>query len=158
MHTTSYHAYAPVKEVILSGRLRGGALLSESEIAECIRTRPAPAREAFLRIEAEGSMRLDPKRGARVLLPIDNNEARQMLGARLLVETHCARISMGSPALSEMVGQLQANLVAQSACGSREAGRLHRTRCQIPPAHRHYRAATSYSTASAPACESSSDG
>jgi DNA-binding GntR family transcriptional regulator len=113
MHTTSYHAYVLVKEVILSGRLRGGALLSESEIAECIRTRPAPAREAFLRIEAEGSMRLDPKRGARVLLPIDNNEARQMLEARLLVETHCARISMGSPALSEMVGQLQANLVAQ---------------------------------------------
>ena len=54
LHSTAESVFREVKELILSGELPGGELISEGEIAsrmECSRT---PVREAFLRLEAVG--------------------------------------------------------------------------------------------------------
>ena len=46
-----------------------------------------PVREAFLRLEAEGLLRLFPKRGALVV-PVSPAEVEAVLEARELVEGH----------------------------------------------------------------------
>ena len=83
-------AYAYVKERILDGGYPGGELLSEGEVAEALEVSRTPVREAFLLLEAEGLMRLYPKRGALVV-PVSPGEVRDLLDTRLLVERDAAR-------------------------------------------------------------------
>ncbi|WP_223286039.1 GntR family transcriptional regulator [Kocuria atrinae] len=56
-------AYAHAKARILTGEL-DGELLSEGIVADELGVSRTPVREAFLRLQAEGLMRLYPKRGA----------------------------------------------------------------------------------------------
>ncbi|MFE3225294.1 GntR family transcriptional regulator [Nocardia sp. NPDC059228] len=79
-------AYREIKERILSGDLPGGELVSENEIAGELGTSRTPVREAFLRLETEGWMRLYPKRGALVV-PVPSREAEHVIHARYIVET-----------------------------------------------------------------------
>ena len=83
-------AYADVKERILDGAYPGGELLSEGEVAEALAVSRTPVREAFLLLEAEGLMRLYPKRGALVV-PVSPGEVRDLMDTRLLVERDAAR-------------------------------------------------------------------
>ena len=48
-----------------------------------------PVREAFLRLEAEGLLRLYPQRGALVV-PVSSEESRAVIEARLLLEQFAA--------------------------------------------------------------------
>ncbi|GAA4848498.1 GntR family transcriptional regulator [Luteimicrobium xylanilyticum] len=82
-------AYAHTKSAILEGRLAGGSLVSEGEVATALGVSRTPVREAFLRLEAEGWMRLFPKKGALVV-PVAPGEQSAVLDARLLVEQHAA--------------------------------------------------------------------
>ncbi|MGB6182162.1 MAG: GntR family transcriptional regulator [Rhodococcus sp. (in: high G+C Gram-positive bacteria)] len=84
--TSSDRAYATVKELIVSGELPGGELISEGQMAARTGTSRTPVREAFLRLAAEGWMRLYPKRGALVV-PVAPDEATHLVEARRLVET-----------------------------------------------------------------------
>ena len=59
-------AYAKVKERILDGDLAGGTMVSEGTIADELGMSRTPVREAFLRLQVEGWMRLYPKRGALI--------------------------------------------------------------------------------------------
>lgn len=81
--------YAFVKERILDGGYPGGELLSEGEVAEALEVSRTPVREAFLLLEAEGLMRLYPKRGALVV-PVSPAEVRDVMETRMLVERHTA--------------------------------------------------------------------
>ncbi|MBV8349240.1 MAG: GntR family transcriptional regulator [Mycolicibacterium sp.] len=120
-YTAAELAYGEVKELILSGVLPGGELISEGEIADRMSVSRTPVREAFLRLEAEGWMRLYPKRGALVV-PIADGEAEQVLEARHLVEAHSARVVMDSATgPGELVAGLRANLEAQRAAAAAEA-------------------------------------
>jgi DNA-binding GntR family transcriptional regulator len=83
-------AYEWVKERILDGAFAGGELLSEGEVAGALRLSRTPVREAFLLLEAEGLMRLYPKRGALVV-PVSPEEVRDLVETRLLLERHAAR-------------------------------------------------------------------
>ena len=82
-------AYDFVKERILDGAYPGGELLSEGEVAEALEVSRTPVREAFLLLEAEGLMRLYPKRGALVV-PVSPEEVRDVMETRLLVERDTA--------------------------------------------------------------------
>lgn len=81
-------AYAFVKERVLAGAYPGGELLSEGEVADQLGVSRTPVREAFLLLEAEGLMRLYPKRGALVV-PVSPDEVRDVMETRMLVERHC---------------------------------------------------------------------
>lgn len=106
-------AYREVKELILSGELPGGELISEGEIATRMGSSRTPVREAFLRLEAEGWMRLYPKRGA-LIVPVADGEAEQIVDARLLVEVHAAEVVAANPRAREtLVETLRENLVRQ---------------------------------------------
>lgn len=80
-------AYIYAKERILDGRFGGGEIISEGEIADGAGMSRTPVREAFLRLEGEGLLRLYPKRGALVV-PVSVAEVESVLETRLLVERH----------------------------------------------------------------------
>jgi len=80
-------AYAFVKDQIVSGEYAGGTLISEGEVSSVVRISRTPVREAFLRLAAEGLLRLYPKRGALVV-PVSTGEVHDVLDARLLIERH----------------------------------------------------------------------
>ncbi|QII04761.1 GntR family transcriptional regulator [Rhodococcoides fascians A25f] len=106
-------AYATVKELIVSGDLPGGELVSEGEIATRLEISRTPVREAFLRLQVEGWMRLYPKRGALVV-PIAVGEAESVVGARRLVEAGSVRAFIGDvTARASVVNALRENLQLQ---------------------------------------------
>ncbi|WP_032380111.1 GntR family transcriptional regulator [Rhodococcoides fascians] len=103
-------AYATVKELIVSGDLPGGELVSEGEIATRLEISRTPVREAFLRLQVEGWMRLYPKRGALVV-PIAVGEAESVVDARRLVEAGSVRAFIGDvTARTSVVNALRENL------------------------------------------------
>lgn len=113
LYSAAELAYREVKELILSGALPGGELISEGEIATRMGSSRTPVREAFLRLEAEGWMRLYPKRGA-LIVPVADGEAEHVVDARLLVETHAVEAIAGNPrARDVLVLTLRENLDRQ---------------------------------------------
>ncbi|MFQ6325258.1 GntR family transcriptional regulator [Nocardia sp. CWNU-33] len=89
-YSSAERAFHEVKERILTGMLPGGELISEGEIAADLGMSRTPVREAFLRLEAEGWMKLYPKRGA-LIVPIPPAEAEHVAHARYVVETGAVR-------------------------------------------------------------------
>lgn len=83
-------AYADVKTRILDGDLVGGEMVSEGAVADALGMSRTPVREAFLRLQAEGWMRLYPKRGALVV-EVRPHELEDVVDARVLIETDSVR-------------------------------------------------------------------
>ncbi|WP_230207614.1 GntR family transcriptional regulator [Microlunatus sp. Gsoil 973] len=94
--TAADRAYSHVKERILSGDLEGGVLVSEGEIADTLQMSRTPVREAFLRLQTEGWMKLYPKRGAAIT-PIKPREVEEVIEARALVESHAVSALAARP-------------------------------------------------------------
>lgn len=105
-------AYAYVKERILDGGYPGGELLSEGEVAEALEVSRTPVREAFLLLEAEGLMRLYPKRGALVV-PVSPGDVRDLMDTRLLLERDAARRLARDAGRADAVAGLRALLDRQ---------------------------------------------
>ncbi|MFW5415801.1 GntR family transcriptional regulator [Nocardiopsis sp. CNT-189] len=82
-------AYRHTKNAILDRRYAGGELVSEGDIASAVGVSRTPVREALLRLESEGLVRLYPKRGALVV-PVSPEEIADVVEARRLIETHTA--------------------------------------------------------------------
>jgi DNA-binding GntR family transcriptional regulator len=82
-------AYAWTKSRVLTGELSGGEILTEGQVAEAVGVSRTPVREAFLRLEAEGLLRLHPRRGALVV-PVSSREVAEVVEARVLVERFAA--------------------------------------------------------------------
>lgn len=109
-YSSADRVYDEVKELILTCDLPGGEMISEGEIATRFDVSRTPVREAFLRLAAEGWMRLYPKRGA-LIVPIGEGEARDVLDARVLLETHAMEsVSGDTVAIAALVGRLEDNL------------------------------------------------
>src|SRR6202008_1997863 len=87
-------AHDYVKNQVLTGGFPGGELISEGEVATALGMSRTPVREAFLRLEAGGLLRLYPQRGALVV-PVSSEEARSVIEARLLLEEFAASKVVG---------------------------------------------------------------
>ena len=95
MHASAAErAYEHVKNSILDGSYAGGELLTEGQVADAVGVSRTPVREAMLRLQAEGLLRLYPKKGALVV-PITVAEAEDVLEARALVESWAAERAVG---------------------------------------------------------------
>jgi DNA-binding GntR family transcriptional regulator len=81
--------YAYVKAAILDRVYPGGELLTEGELATAVGVSRTPVREALLRLEESGLVKLYPKKGALVL-PVLAQEVNDVLEARELIEVHAA--------------------------------------------------------------------
>jgi DNA-binding GntR family transcriptional regulator len=83
--TSKDRAYAYTKQRVLDASYAGGDLLTEGEVADALGMSRTPVREAFLRLEGEGLLRLYPKRGALVV-PVSAAEVEEVMETRVLVE------------------------------------------------------------------------
>ncbi|MFD5696737.1 GntR family transcriptional regulator [Streptomyces lasiicapitis] len=109
--------YAHVKQAVLERRYEGGTLLTEGELAEAVGVSRTPVREALLKLEVEGLLRLYPKKGALVL-PVSAQEIADVVETRLLVETHSVRKAVPAPAgLLDRLTELLERQREQAAAG-----------------------------------------
>jgi DNA-binding GntR family transcriptional regulator len=108
-----------VKTRILSGAFPGGELISEGEIADALGMSRTPVREAFLRLEAEGLLRLYPQRGALVV-QVSPEEVRAVMEARLVLEQFAAGkvVRLGAAARGTAFERLDAELQRQRRLGT----------------------------------------
>lgn len=106
--------YAEVKERILSGQVAGGSLLGEADVATDLGVSRTPVRESFIRLEAEGWMTLYPRRGALVH-EIAPRDVREVVQARLLVETGTVREAVDAGRNGELAERMAEVLDAQRA-------------------------------------------
>lgn len=102
--------YQHAKDGVLERRYEGGTLLTEGELAEAVGVSRTPVREALLRLEAEGLIRLYPKKGALVL-PVSAQEIADVVETRQLVEAHAARKAV--PAPPQLIARLEELLEQQ---------------------------------------------
>ncbi len=82
--------YLETKELILSGDVPAGRLLSEGDIAQRMSVSRTPVREAFVRLQSEDLLELIPKRGA-VVTPVPTSEAMDVLETRAALEVAAVR-------------------------------------------------------------------
>ncbi len=109
--------YAHVKQAVLDRRYEGGTLLTEGELAEAVGVSRTPVREALLRLQVEGLIKLYPKKGALVL-PVSAQEIADVVETRQLVEEHAARKAVpASPQLIARLEELLARQKEQAAAG-----------------------------------------
>ncbi|TDW89403.1 DNA-binding GntR family transcriptional regulator [Kribbella pratensis] len=119
--------YAYVKAAILDRVYPGGELVTEGELATAVGVSRTPVREALLRLEESGLVKLYPKRGALVL-PVLPQEIDDVLEARELIETHAAakvwpRRKRLIETLTERVDEMRAHRKAGDAKSFLEADR-----------------------------------
>ncbi|WP_228023195.1 GntR family transcriptional regulator [Streptomyces acidicola] len=120
--------YAHVKQGVLERRYEGGTLLTEGELGEAVGVSRTPVREALLRLEVEGLIRLYPKKGALVL-PVSAQEIADVVETRQLVEEHSVRKSVpASPQLIARLEELLEQQRTQAAAGDL-AGAAMTDRC-----------------------------
>lgn len=117
------HAYARLKQLILSGELEANAVIDEAIEAKAAGISRTPVREALLRLQAEGLIEIARGRGIRVK-PISADEMRQLYEAITPIETMAvltlARRRPHGAAL-EPLEQALADLEAAAATGDHEA-------------------------------------
>ncbi|MET9474355.1 MULTISPECIES: GntR family transcriptional regulator [unclassified Streptomyces] len=96
--------YTHVKQAVLDRRYEGGTLLTEGDLAEAVGVSRTPVREALLRLEVEGLIKLYPKKGALVLA-VSAQEIADVVETRLLVEEFAARKAV--PASAKLISRLE---------------------------------------------------
>ncbi|MBD0708947.1 MULTISPECIES: GntR family transcriptional regulator [unclassified Streptomyces] len=89
--------YTHVKQAVLDRRYEGGTLLTEGELATAVGVSRTPVREALLKLEMEGLLKLYPKKGALVLA-VSVQEIADVVETRLLVEEFAVRRAVPAPA------------------------------------------------------------
>jgi DNA-binding GntR family transcriptional regulator len=107
VEASASRAYKHVKAAILRQEYEGGALLTEGEIAERLGISRTPVREALLRLEGEGLVRLYPKKGALVQ-PVSAQEIADVMEMRQLIEGYAAERAW--PQRAALAGELTALL------------------------------------------------
>jgi DNA-binding GntR family transcriptional regulator len=110
--TASAQAYRMVKAAILDGEYETGAMLSEGQVAEQLSMSRTPVREAFSRLQAEGWLRIYPKRGALVV-DVGPSGRAEVIEARQLFESYGVQRAIAVGEHEELAEQLKAELAAQ---------------------------------------------
>jgi len=84
--------YHVLRARILQGELRIGARLVEDRLARDLGTSRMPVREALHRLEQEGLVRPQGRRGV-VVARLDPGEVQEVMGLREILESHAAALA-----------------------------------------------------------------
>ena len=110
-----------LRQAILQGRLRSGAHLVETSIAEQMQTSRGPVRDALLLLERDGLVAKLPNRGTRVL---DFSERTLREAATLRAALEEFAVTLLAPRLtSDEIGRLDALVCRMEAAARRRAAR-----------------------------------
>lgn len=102
-------AYAYVRSAILARELAPHELVTEGEVADAVGVSRTPVREALLRLQGDGFVRLLPKRGAQVL-PVTGEEIADLMETRRLIEVFAVRRAIAGRSVRELVRKLDVRL------------------------------------------------
>src|SRR5512146_589572 len=80
-------AYRTIKDYIWEGRLDEGERLTEDFISRQLGISKSPVREALNRLESEGLIRIEPRKGA-FLRSFTVKEVEDLYGVREALEAH----------------------------------------------------------------------
>ena len=121
-------AYDFAKWAILSSVYNAGDVITEGSLAHEVGVSRTPAREALLRLEVEGLVRLQPKKGA-VVATFSPHAMEDVLEARVLVENHTARKSFAQratllPEVEQAHEQMKQRRREQDTAGFTEVDRV----------------------------------
>lgn len=83
-------AYEAIKRQIITCELRPGEVLSEAVLSEALQIGRTPVRQAIDRLVTNGLVDVMPRKGLMVK-PITLDEIFNIIEARLINESHCAR-------------------------------------------------------------------
>ena len=83
-----------LRSAILIGQLKPGQKLPQAEIAEQLGVSRIPLRDALRRLEVEGLVIMDDRRGARVA-EVSMEELDEIFQMRILLEPTCAEAAVG---------------------------------------------------------------
>lgn len=97
-------AYDNIKQYILDGKLDEGARLTEEFLANALGISKSPIREALNRLETEGLIRIEPRRGA-YLRDFTTKDINDLYDLREALETHVVRTIHLTPELLAEVNQ-----------------------------------------------------
>jgi DNA-binding GntR family transcriptional regulator len=78
-----------IKDAVISGSLKPGERVPESEIAERFGISRTPIREAFRQLESDGFLIMTPRKGA-VVSPITDKDVREFYAIKSLLEGFAA--------------------------------------------------------------------
>jgi DNA-binding GntR family transcriptional regulator len=97
-------AYDSIKQYILDGKLDEGARLTEEFLANALGISKSPIREALNRLETDGLIRIEPRRGA-YLQDFATKDINDLYDLREALETHVVRTVQPSPELLAELNQ-----------------------------------------------------
>jgi DNA-binding GntR family transcriptional regulator len=100
-------AYHYVREAILTRQLPAYEVFSEGLVAGAVGVSRTPVREALLRLQSDGLVKLMPKRGAMVL-PVTDEERADVIETRHLVETFAIRKVITAGHTAKLIDDLEA--------------------------------------------------
>lgn len=103
-------AYAALRDAILNGRLAPGDRIVEAEIARQMAISRAPIREAIRKLERDGLVEYQPRRGT-VVVRLSREEVRDAYNLRAHLEGYAARLA-AIQATEEELANLE-NLIDQ---------------------------------------------
>ena len=104
-------AYNSIKEYILDGRLDENSRLTEEFLSSQLGISKSPIREALNRLETEGLIRIEPRKGAYLRRPT-SQEVTELYDLREALETHVVRTAKLAPAI---LAELHQSLKRQRA-------------------------------------------
>jgi DNA-binding GntR family transcriptional regulator len=90
----AHSAYRRLEDMIFSGQLRGGSVLTERKLAKALDISRTPLRDALLMLEAEGLLKRRSPRHLEVKR-MSVAEYMQILNIRRLLEPEAARLCIG---------------------------------------------------------------
>jgi len=106
-------AYGAVRDAILSNQLKPGDRVSEYKVAEWLKISRTPAREGLRRLEAEGFLTSEPRRGL-VVASVDDEALYELYAAREVLEGGAAAMAARNATDAE-IAALQQMVGAESA-------------------------------------------
>jgi DNA-binding GntR family transcriptional regulator len=126
--TAGDRAYEFAKWAILSAVYPAGTVITEAALAHEIGLSRTPVREALLRLETEGLVRVRPGRGA-IVSTFSLTDVEDVLEARVLVENHTAAKSFAHratllPAVEAAHEAMQRNRRERDTAGFTASDRL----------------------------------
>lgn len=97
--------YDRILQMLLRGDVGPGERLSIDTIARQLEVSPTPVREAMVQLERTGLVTREALKGYRVAPPLGAGQLRELFEARIMLESHAARLA--TPASAEMLAALR---------------------------------------------------
>ncbi len=82
-----------LREMILSGKIKGGQPLRQTALAEELQVSRIPVREALLQLEAEGLVKFEAHKGA-IATQLSSHECRELFELRSLLESEVIKFAI----------------------------------------------------------------